>query len=168
MLHNEKRLSELALLLKKEDPQIITEAIEQLREEKPYSGVIGLLADYYDNNKDHQVARSIENFLNDIKDTSLQPEIINEIKKDRKPATRSMLVSSCWQSGLDYAEYMTDIATVFVNSDYMVALECITLIEESSITARMKDQILSIIDKHQFSPADERYPLVNELRAAMM
>lgn len=169
MLHQEKRLSELALLLKKDDPIAITDAIELLREEKPFSGVIGLLADCYDRNKDAQVARSIENFMNDIKDPSLRPEIINEVKKDRKPATRSMLVSSCWQSGMNYTDYMADIATVFVSSDYRVALECITLIEESSasISMGMKGQILKIIDRNQFDPSDERFPLMEEIRAAL-
>lgn len=168
MVGKDNKLSELALLLKKDDEAVITDAIELLREEEPFSGVIGLLADCYDRNKDAGVARSIENFMNDIKTPSLQKEIIDEIKKERKPATRGMLVSSCWQSGLDYSDYLTDIATVFINCDYRVAIECITLIAESEgISSKTKDQIMKIIDQNPFDPADVRFPLTEELRAAL-
>ena len=42
-----------------------------------------------------------------------------------------MLVSSCWQSGLNYSEYSTDLAEVFLKGDYVTAIECLTVIEES-------------------------------------
>jgi hypothetical protein len=48
--------------------------------------------------------------MNDIKDKELCDEIIAEIKKPRKSSTVSMLVSSCWQSGLDYSAYSRDFA----------------------------------------------------------
>ena len=43
--------------------------------------------------------------MNDLKDQSVSKEIITEIRKPFKPSTIRMLVSSCWQSGLDYSEY---------------------------------------------------------------
>ena len=48
-----------------------------------------------------------------IKDQSVSSEIITEIRKPFKQATISMLVASCWQSGLDYSEYSADMVDSF-------------------------------------------------------
>ncbi len=58
-------------------------------------------------------------------------EVINEIRKPWKSDTISMLVSSCWQSGLNYSDYSLDLAKVFLRGDYVTAVECLTVIEES-------------------------------------
>ena len=50
---------------------------------------------------------------------------MNEIRKPWKDDTISMLVSSCWQSGLDYSEYSMDFAKVFLKGDYVTAIECL-------------------------------------------
>ncbi len=44
-----------------------------------------------------------------------------------------MLVSSCWQSGLDYSDFAGDFADIFITGDYMTALECFTVLEESAV-----------------------------------
>jgi hypothetical protein len=77
------------------------------------------------------VNRAIESFLNDLKDKSLRLEMVGEIKKEHKPDTVAMLVSSCWQSGLDYSAFSMDFAEMFLIGDYGTALECMTVIEES-------------------------------------
>ncbi len=77
------------------------------------------------------VLRIIEDFLNDLKDQSVRTEVIAEIRKPWKANTISMLVSSCWQSGLDYSDYLADMAKVFLEGDYATAIECMTVIEES-------------------------------------
>ncbi|MCK7536379.1 MAG: hypothetical protein MZV63_38065 [Marinilabiliales bacterium] len=60
-------------------------------------------------------------------------EIIAEIQKAMESTTQSaMLVSSCWQSGLDYSDYSADFAKVFLKGDYATSIECITVIEESA------------------------------------
>ena len=75
-------------------------------------------------------------------------EIITEIRKPFKQSTISMLVSSCWQSGLDYSEYSADMAEVFLRSDYVTALECLTVIEESvhELSLAKRNEIINIID----------------------
>jgi hypothetical protein len=151
MVKSEKKLKNLEDLLKKNDPALINRAIEMLREEEPFEGAIALLASCYDLNQAPLVRRAIENFMNDIKDKSVRPEIIEEIKKDRKPETKTMLVSSCWQSGLDYSAFSYDLAGVFLDSDYGVALECFTVIEESvpMMSAEEKQRVIGLIKQNQ-------------------
>jgi hypothetical protein len=155
MVKSEKKLKNLEDLLKKNDPALINRAIEMLREEEPFEGAIALLASCYNENETPLIRRAIENFMNDVKDKSLRPELIEEIKKDLKPETKTMLISSCWQSGMDYSGFSYDLAGVFLNSDYGVAVECFTVIEESvpMMDTESKNRIVELIKQNQ--PAEE-------------
>jgi hypothetical protein len=107
----------------------------------------------------------IEGFFNDIKDHSVRPEVIAEIRKPWNTNTISMLVSSCWQSGLDYSDYMTDIAMVFLESDYVTAIECMTVISESvnNSSRERKDEIIRIVRESPLSFTNEKNALTQEL-----
>lgn len=147
MAGSEEKIKRLATLLEKNNPELIVQAVEMLREEQPFDGAIGLLASCYDRNHGVMVSRAIETFLNDLKDKSLRAEMVSEIKKEHKQHTVTMLVSSCWQSGLDYSAFSMDFAELFLKSDYGTALECMTVIEESIpvLTEKEKSRIHELI-----------------------
>jgi len=165
VIRSEKKLNELAAILKKRNALFITRAIKSLRDEEPFEGAIGLLAEYYDNSSDKSITVIIENFFNDIKHQSARPEVIAEIHKSWKQDTISMLVSSCWQSGLDYSEYTEDIAAVFLEGDYATAIECMTVIEESAKfnTREQKDKLIKIIKNSVRAFTHEKTALTHEL-----
>lgn len=167
MIKSDKKLRELADLLDKNNSLAISEAVEMLREEQPFEGVISLLTSYYDRADDHSVKKAIENFLNDVKDQSVRPEVIGEIRKEKKPSTLSMLVSSCWQSGLDYSDYSDVFTGIFMNSDYVTAIECLTVLQESAhrISKEKKDEIISMLKETPFRHDDPRSSLGDELIA---
>jgi len=148
MIRSELKLKELSEILNKSDSLIIAEKIEELRLEKPFEGAIGLLTAHYDKAEDLSVRNSIAGFLYDLKDQSACNEVINEIGKPWKPNTISMLVSSCWQSGLNYSEYSMELAKTFIASDYVTAIECLTVIEESvnDLTRERKDEVIKMIE----------------------
>jgi hypothetical protein len=165
MIQSEKKVRDLTLLLSKENAPVISEAIGILRDEEPFEGAIALLASFYDRTDDPLVKKTIEGFMNDLKDQSVTKEIINEIRKPFKQSTISMLVSSCWQSGLNYSEYSKDLVELFLSSDFLTAFECFTVIEESvhELTRKKRNELISIIDGYQLSPGLEKEKLTNEL-----
>ena len=149
----------------RKNKEAITGAILLLRDKEPFEGVIGLLASFY-NESDHMPLRKvIEEFFNDIKDHSMRPEVIAEIRKPWKPHTISMLISSCWQSGLDYSDYLTDLAKVFLKSDYATAVECMTVISESvnNSSRERKDEIIRIVRDSPLSFTNQKVALTGEL-----
>lgn len=152
MIKSDKKLRELALLLEKDSPALVSDAIEMLRNEEPFEGAVSLLASCYGKSSSVLVKKAVENFFNDLKNKELRSEIVGEIKKDRDPATKTMLVSSCWQSGLDYTDYVTHFARIFLESDYATALECFTVIEGSipELNRSEKEKITGLLrDNHQ-------------------
>lgn len=165
MIRSEKKLKELAAILKKGNGIYITRAIRSLRDEEPFEGAIGLLAEHYDSSSDEGITDLIEEFFNDIKHLSARPEVIAEILKPWKQETISMLVSSCWQSGLDYSDYTEDIAAVYLKGDYATAVECMTVIEESSKlnTRKQKDAVIKIIKNSSEAFTHEKMSLTHEL-----
>jgi hypothetical protein len=86
---------------------------------------------------------------------------VDEMKKDIKPETLRMVVSSCWQSGLNYAAYTSDFADLFISGDYMTAIECFTVIESSVhlMTRVKKDEVIRMIRKRHVSGTDEKEAL---------
>jgi hypothetical protein len=160
-----KKLRELSAILLKRNKVQVSEAIKMLREEEPYEGVIGLLASFYNETEEESIQKTIEKFFNDLKDQSVRPEVIAEIRRPWKSNTISMLVASCWQSGLDYSDYLVDMAKVFLKGDFVTAIECMTVIEESvhNSSRERKDEIINILMESSLSYINDKSPLTLEL-----
>lgn len=165
MIKSEKKVKELREILDKNNKIAIGKAIEALREERPFEGAIGLLTALYDNTEDFSIRKSIAGFMNDLKDQTVCSEVIQEIRKQWKPDTISMLVSSCWQSGLNYSEYSIDLAKIFLIGDYITAIECLTVIEESAdqLTNEQRQEIVALIEDSPIASSNEIITLKSEL-----
>ena len=169
MIKSEKKVKDLSLLLSGENSILIVEGIGLLRHEEPFEGAIGLLAALYDKSDDSSVRKSIEGFMNDLKDQSVSSEVIKEIRKPFKQETISMLVASCWQSGLNYSEYSDDLVNIFLGSDYVTALECLTVIEESvqELSVSKRNELINFIEEYPVHPPTEKTGLIQELKTIL-
>jgi hypothetical protein len=165
MIKSDKKIKELEEILNKDNNIVITEAIELLRKEKPFEGAIGLLTAFYDKTDDFSIRKTIASFLNDLKDQAICQEVIEQIRKQWKTDTISMLVSSCWQSGLNYSDFSLDMAKVFLKGDYITAIECLTVIEESvnELSLVKKDEIIKMLEESPVSQINEKKELTREL-----
>jgi hypothetical protein len=165
MIRSEKKIKDLTEILNGDNYIAITGVIEMLRQEAPFEGAIGLLTACYDNTDDFLIRKTIESFMNDLKDPSASKEVICEIRKPWKTDTISMLVSSCWQSGINYSEYTLDLAKIFLTGDYVTAVECLTVIEESvqELSKAKREELIKLIKENAFPPADEKSTLTLEL-----
>jgi hypothetical protein len=165
LIKSAKKLRELDIILAKDNSLLVTEAVKALRSEEPFEGAAGLLVALFDKTDNRSIHKSIEEFFNDIKDKSVRPEIITEIRKPWKANTISMLVASCWQSGLDYSEYLNDMVNIFLKGDYPTSIECMTVIEESvpHCSRNTKDAIIRHIEESPPAGMNEKYGLTQEL-----
>jgi hypothetical protein len=165
VLKSEKRYNELRSWLSADDPHKLAEAVKMLRETEPFEGALGLLAQLYDRAEDRQLRKVIENFFNDMKEADLRKELIDEALKPRSQETISMLVASCWQSGLDYSEYAEDFVKIFLTGSYETAIEAMTVLEEFSqvISRQEKDVLIKKIIDSPLSGVNEKSTLTLEL-----
>jgi hypothetical protein len=165
MIKSDKKVNELSVLLSGGNNNLIAGAIGLLRDEEPFEGAISLLTSFYDKSEDSLVRKTIEDFMNDLKDQSASKEIMTEIRKPLKQSTTGMLIASCWQSGLDYSEYSKDLVDVFLRSDYVTALECLTVIEESAheLSPAKRKELMKIVREYSVQHSDEKSGLTHEL-----
>jgi hypothetical protein len=166
MIESVKKLKELEIKLNSKNKKEVSDAIISLRNEDPFKGAINLLVLLFDSSDDPSVRDQIRNFLNDLKEPAVRFEVVTEVRKHYKPDTLSMVVSSCWQSGLDYSGYANDFAEAFIRGDYMTALECFTVIEESatSLSEDIKTGIIRLLGGSiEISPVEK-----NALRLALL
>ncbi len=129
MIKSDKKLAELNKMLVNGKYNEINDRISMLRAEEPFEGAIRSLALFYDNTSDEGLKSIITAFFNDMKERSCRAEVIESLKSVSNQASRTMLVSSCWQSGLDYSDYAVALADAFVTGDYLTSLECFTVLE---------------------------------------
>ncbi len=129
MIRSEKKLTELRKVFESGNSTNIRERIKSLREEEPFEGSIHLLASFYDTTTDRELRNLIADFFNDIKERTATAEVIGAMQSPFSTQTMIMLASSCWQSGLDYSANANDLTTLYLSSDYAVALECFTILD---------------------------------------
>ncbi|HVN58054.1 MAG TPA: hypothetical protein VMT63_07140 [Bacteroidales bacterium] len=164
MTSQEKRLRLIESKLKGTNASAVTETITSLRNEEPCRGVIRLLAELFNSTANSLVRKKIQDFMNDMKEQSLRSEVVEEIRKDHNKETIRMLVSSCWQSGLDYSEYVSDFTMIFNKSDYETAIECFTVIEGCApqVSRHTRDHLIVLLRENE-SAVSEKKALVKEL-----
>jgi hypothetical protein len=169
MTKSDTKIKELSEILKAGNELAITAKIESLREEEPFEGAIGLLTALYDKTENNLIRKTISGFMNDLKDQSVCQEVITEIRKPWKADTISMLVSSCWQSGLNYSAFSLDLAKVFLQGDYVTAIECLTVIEETvnDLSKKQREEVIKLITESPFSNTNEKITLNSELLAIL-
>lgn len=165
MIKSDKKFKELDTILNGGNANKIMDAVKSLRNEIPYEGAIGLLIAHYDRSIDSTVKKLIREFLNDVKDQSVRTEIVGEIRKYGDSETLRMIISSCWQSGLDYSDYTDEFAKIFLACDYLTAIECFSVIETSAHTMSKikRDRIIKMIRESISGPADDKTALIHEL-----
>jgi hypothetical protein len=165
VIRSDKKLKELGLTLGRKNPLQITQAVKSLRDDEPFEGVVELLVGAYDSSEDKSVLKTIGEFFNDQKDPAVRPEIIAEIRKPWKESTISMLVSSCWLSGMDYADYLGDMVNIFIKCEYATAIECMTVIEGSvaQISSERKREMSETIREASGAWVNEKNSLTMEL-----
>lgn len=91
-----------------------------------------------------ELKKEIVDLLNTIKSTKVPGEIVRCLNNPDFSASHQVLLASIWNSGLDYRDYMGDIANATIQGDFMAAMECLTILENLE-SALNEDQIMDAL-----------------------
>lgn len=75
------------------------------------------------------VEHEIITFLGDIKSTSSAQSIMDILLNEEYKEIHLSLLTTIWNTKVDYSEYLVDFVTLAIQHDFLVALECLTVIE---------------------------------------
>ena len=123
-----KKVVELLKKLDSKEPKDIINAIKSLKVSGDKS-VIEPLVKLYTTTQNNAIKNEISDLLNTLKSTEAPDEVIKCLSNDKYALARTMLLSSIWNSNLDYTNYLDEIVKAGTKGDMMDAMECLTIIE---------------------------------------
>lgn len=114
--------------LKSNDETIALAAIEKLKKGGDASYISDILT-ALKNTTEVSVESSIAQLLFDLKDKDAVEELVNELSNLEFADIRVLMLSACWQTGIDLSHRLPDFITVASTGSYMECLEVLTIIE---------------------------------------
>lgn len=155
----------LVAKLQSDRPSIILEGIEDTRTAGTVT-IIPYLFDIIATNKNESIINEVIKTIGDIKNKEAVPYIVDSIQKHDYGQHYSEVVATCWQSSLDFSDFIPVFASIFIKADYQTSVEAFTVIEESVYNAAVerRNECLKILDNNFNQVAEEKRPLFSELR----
>lgn len=155
-------------ILRSGNAAAIIETIGEIRE----NGTITILPEVFEvmlDTEDDEVMEACTSLLNDLKNAEAVSYLVAALKNQRFRPIRPMLVSSCWQSGLDYHTEVPLFARFLLREDYATAIEAFTVIE-NSIGDLSDDEIVqltSTLNAGLQEASDNKKKLIREMLAVI-
>jgi hypothetical protein len=75
------------------------------------------------------IENSISQLLFDLKDKGAIERIVNQLQNQAYSDIRVIMLSACWQSGIDVSHRLPELITVVSTGSYMECLEVLTIAE---------------------------------------
>jgi len=127
--------------------------------------ILPLIINLLSTNKDEEVLKEVINFLGEIKDRKSVPIIAGYISGHLNDQNLTLLIATCWQTGLDYSNHLDVFAECFIAGNYLQSLESFTVIEEMiwrSTPEKLSGCLEILVNRHA-EIIEEKKPLYNEL-----
>ena len=77
---------------------------------------------------EESIAEIIE-FLSSLKSTSASKEVMACLRNPEFSDMKVQILSTIWNSPLDYSEYLAEFVSLAVTGDFLLILECLTILE---------------------------------------
>lgn len=123
-----KRLQQLIKDLDSTSTEKILKTITILEDEGT-ADVLRPFCESYMKQTSLEVQEKMEDFLNKLSDSSATPAVIDLLRDENFKPMRTVLLGACWQSKLDFSDYLADFVAIASEADFMETFECYTVIE---------------------------------------
>lgn len=160
----QKVIQETIKDLESENSKTVIAAIEKLREIGDESVIAPIVKTLVSHPLD-EVKNAASHFLFDLKDAKVLPALIREIQNPDNKEYQRILVSACWESSINCSAYLPFFVDLAIISDYMVCLECLTVIENMQGPFDL-DELNAAIEKIKNATDEDeegKYDLLNSI-----
>jgi hypothetical protein len=114
--------------LKSNDEQLALKAITKLKKGGDAAFIPEILTALRDTSE-IGIESAISQMLFDLKDLDAVEEVVTQLSNPEFLDIRVIMLSACWQSGLDLSHRLPDFITVASTGSYMECLEVLTVVE---------------------------------------
>lgn len=145
------------------EPDLLAEAIAEIKKNGDIS-IVSSLLDILASKPDNYTTAALISLLADIKENDIKEVITRRIKANPDTEQKSLLIRICWESSLDYSDYLDLFADIMLHDDFNVAFEASTAIENMlhNITQEKRCQLIKTLSAFK-NPDEKRKFLIDEL-----
>jgi hypothetical protein len=138
--------------------------IEELKATGKVS-ILPYLLDLLNTDYPESIKQEVLLLAGDLKYQGCVQVLIDYIRNRKVGKYLTQLIASCWQSSLDFSDYLEVFAECFIAGDYQTALESFTVIEEMLWRSKV-DTITACrtyLESRSLEVEREKQPLFDEL-----
>ena len=152
--------------LKSDNPEIVLQIIEEIRESGSSSQFSGLM-ELLHNTDNQDIKKGILTLFSELKSTDTVPLLMEAIQNKKYADQLKELLTCCWQNGLNYSRYLPIFVDMVISEEFLISFEAFTVIEnmygkiDESVVEKQVEKIrISLITANE----QKKY-LLNELFA---
>lgn len=128
--------------------------------------ILPVLLNLVNQTSESEISREIINLVGDLKSAEAVPILAKSLKENDFGDYQGEMVAACWQSGLDFSNYLSVFTELFIKGDYSTAIEAFTVIEGSVSNANEEEITACIhyLKETERMVTEEKLPLYRELQ----
>lgn len=155
--------------LKSNQKHLIIEGIQQFRDlgkSEFLEEVISILI----TTKDDEIRELTMELLFEIKDQRAVPVLVRAIRNKSFNSIKKTLLLACWQSGLDFSEYLPVFTEIIRTSDIETGLEAFSVAENFTENSSLEviDEEISLTKAYLVKKSDNNNILAGELLKVLL
>ena len=124
----QEKLYKIIVDVNSDDPKSITKAVKFLERHGDSSVIITLALRLLDGIPKKNKSEILE-LLCSLKDSSTTVEMMDIVGDDKFISIRQSILSTIWNTKIDYSDYLDDFVEIATKGDLLEALDCLTIIE---------------------------------------
>ena len=125
---NSKINQEIKTNLFSANTEVVLQSIQKIKE-KGNPAYLPLLFDILKTNTDSEIEKEITQLLSTVKQEESIPVFMEAVKNKKYKTIQKKLLETCWQNGLNFADYLVELADISIHSEWEIAFEAFTIID---------------------------------------
>ena len=131
MEEDQQKFREIRSGLSSNDTKILASTLQEVKKSGSAALIPELVRLLRRTNK-KEIRHQILEILNNLKTQASATELARAVRKNKQRDLLANLVAACWKNGLDYTDFIDDFIEIFIQYDYLLALDAFTVIENST------------------------------------
>ncbi|MEN8116288.1 MAG: HEAT repeat domain-containing protein [Bacteroidota bacterium] len=112
-------------------PEVVISAIQKIKD-KGNKEYLPMLFELLLAGPEMEVRKEILKLLGTIKDKETIPAYIEALQNVKFKEVKKEILTTCWQNGLDFSEYLDVFVDIVIDCDWEIAFEAFTVIENQN------------------------------------
>ncbi len=97
-----------------------------------------MLFDLLNSNPAKEITDEINKLLSTVKDKETTESFIEAVTDKKYKPIRKLILTACWQNGLDFSNYLPVFVDIIINDDWENAFEAFTIIDNFEFLPEQK------------------------------